>query len=186
MIEGESFVLLKQLRSGLVSQLNPLRSRILNDPYYRLQSLAEVEVAANLGVKIDVNQATVDDWLRLPGLSIHQARSLAALTQAGVQFYGLEDLAAALNLPPQQLQSFQPILQFCYYDAESPHQIQPINPNYASIEQLNRLPGVDLYLARAIVQQRKKAGVYRNLADLQQRLTLPATLTAKLLHYLCF
>ena len=178
--------LFKRLRSGLVSQLNPLRSRILNDPYYRLQSLAEIELAASLGVKIDANQATVDDWLRLPGISIHQARSLAALTQAGVQFYGLEDVAAALNLPLQRLKSFQPILQFCYYDSDSPNQIQPINPNHASIEQLTRLPTVDLYLARAIVQHRQKAGPYRNLADLQQRLTLPPSLTAQLMHYLRF
>lgn len=178
--------MLKRLRSGLVSQLSPLRSRILNDPYYRLQSLEEIALAASLGVKIDVNQATIDDWLRLPGISIHQARSLATLTQAGVQFYGLEDLAAALNLPLQRLNFFQPILQFCYYDTEKPNQIQPINPNHTSIEQLTRLPVVDLYLARAIVQQRQKAGPYRNLADLQQRLTLPASLTAKLMHYLCF
>ena len=185
-MQGEGAGLLKRLRSGLVSQLNPLRSRILNDPYYRLQSLDEIALAVSLGVKIDANQATVDDWLRLPGISIHQARSLAALTQAGVQFYGLEDLAAALNLPVHRLKSFQAILQFCYYDAESPCQIQPINPNHASIEQLTQLPDVDLYLARAIVQQRQKAGPYRNLADLQLRLTLPAPLTTQLLHYLRF
>jgi DNA uptake protein ComE-like DNA-binding protein len=77
----------------------PLRVKLLNDPYYRLQSLEEVRVAAELGIYIDVNQAGVDDWLRLPGLSIHQARSLTALTQSGVQLHCLEDLAAALNLP---------------------------------------------------------------------------------------
>ena len=53
-----------------------IRNKIANDPYYRFQSLQEIAIAAELGIKIDVNQATVDDWLRLPGLSIHQARSL--------------------------------------------------------------------------------------------------------------
>ena len=59
-----------------------LRSRIIEDPYYRFKSAFEIAVAADLGVKIDVNQANVDDWLRLPGISIHQARQLVALSQA--------------------------------------------------------------------------------------------------------
>jgi hypothetical protein len=49
-----------------------IRTRIQSDPYYRLQSPAEIAIAATLGMRIDVNQASVDDWLRLPGISIHQ------------------------------------------------------------------------------------------------------------------
>ncbi|HEY9302535.1 MAG TPA: ComEA family DNA-binding protein, partial [Phormidium sp.] len=71
-----------------------IRTRILKDPYYRFQSLEEVALAASLGIKIDANEATVDDWLRLPGLSIHQARSLVELTRNGIQFHCLEDVAA--------------------------------------------------------------------------------------------
>ncbi|MDJ1183607.1 hypothetical protein PMH09_10385 [Roseofilum sp. BLCC_M143] len=95
--------------------LNAKRDRILNDPYYRFQSIAEIEFAAKLGIRIDVNQATIDDWLRLPIISIHQARSLVRLTQSGVQFYDLEDIADALELPVQSLRAIAPILQFCYY-----------------------------------------------------------------------
>ncbi|MGB7440454.1 MAG: ComEA family DNA-binding protein, partial [Coleofasciculaceae cyanobacterium] len=47
-----------------------IRVRLENDPYYRLQSVQEIAVAAALGIKIDVNRAGVDDWLRLPGISI--------------------------------------------------------------------------------------------------------------------
>ena len=43
-----------------------LKRRILNDPFYRFQSLEEVAIAVELGIKIEVNQATVDEWLRLP------------------------------------------------------------------------------------------------------------------------
>lgn len=164
----------------------PLREKLLNDPYYRLQSTEEVRVAAELGIYIDVNQAGVDDWLRLPGLSIHQARSLTALTQSGVQLHCLEDLAAALGLPVQRLRTLEPVLKFCYYDAESICTIRQINPNTASVETLSQIPAVDLFLARAIVQNRQTYGVYRNLADLQKRLSLPGQLTAELLHYLRF
>jgi DNA uptake protein ComE-like DNA-binding protein len=161
-----------------------LKQQILSDPYYRLQSVAEVRLAAALGVYINVNQSCIDDWLRLPGLSIHQARSLTALTQAGVQFHCLEDVAAALSLPVQRLQPLAPILQFCYYDQSNT--IQPLNPNFASIEMLTQIPAVDLFLARAIVQQRQTHGPYRHLADLQQRLRLTSAVTADLLHYLRF
>ena len=157
----------------------------LTDPYYRFQSLAEVQQAAKLGVRIDANRSGVDDWLRLPGLSIHQARSLVALSQSGVQFHCIEDIAAALSLPVQRLQPLGLILQFCYYDPNSPIEIQPLNPNLASPEALSQIPIVDLFLARAIVQERQR-GAYRNLVDLQQRLALPGQTIAELMHYLRF
>ena len=70
------------------NRLNPnwqaIKVKIQHDPYYRLQSVQEIVIAAQLGMTIDVNQASVDDWLRLPGLSIHQARTLFDLTSLGV------------------------------------------------------------------------------------------------------
>ena len=58
---------------NLRRQIHPLASR-LTDQGYRLRSQGEVDLAAELGFSLDVNQATVDDWLRLPGISIRQAR----------------------------------------------------------------------------------------------------------------
>lgn len=164
--------------------IQPLRSRLLSDPYYRFRSIAEIQLAAQLGLYIDANRAGVDDWLRLPGLSIHQARSLVALVQSGVQFHCLDDVAAALGIPVQQLQLVAPILKFCYYDAESLDHIQPVNPNFASIEQLTRVPKIDLFLAKAIWSDRQKHGTYQSIAHFQQRLALPAELISHLMHYL--
>jgi len=101
----------------MCQQLNPqflaIRTRLYND-YYRLQSSEEIAVAAALGIQIDVNQASVDDWLRLPGLSIHQARVLVELCRSGVQFYCL-DIAAALNATAAT-KPLEPVLKFCYYE----------------------------------------------------------------------
>lgn len=167
-----------------IAQTSSLQTK-LQDPFYRLQTFEEVQQAASLGFQIDVNQADTDDWLRLPGISIHQARTLAELRRSGVQFHAVEDLAAALGLAVHRLQPLAPVLRFCYYDPESVCQIQPINVNTATAEMLVRLPGVDLYLARAIVTQRRQ-GTYRNLPHLQRRLSLPADLTERLMHYLTF
>lgn len=169
---------------GAVNRSASVQAR-LQDPFYRFQSLEEVQQAARLGVRIDVNRASMDDWLRLPGLSIHQARNLAELSQSGVQFHALEDVAAALNLPVHRLQPLAAILLFCYYDSNSVNTIQPVNANTASVECLIRVPAIDTYLARVIVQNRRQ-GPYRNLSHLQRRLSLSAELTANLMHYLTF
>lgn len=157
-----------------------------HNPYYRFASSEEVRLAATQGIQIDANRAGVDDWLRLPGISIHQARLLVNLRQAGVPFHCLEDIAAALSVSVQQLQPWQPILQFCYYDADSLDAAPTCNPNTDSIEQLCQIPGIDLFLARAIVQNRQQGGKYHHLADLQQRLGLSGQSTADLMHYFRF
>jgi DNA uptake protein ComE-like DNA-binding protein len=163
-----------------------LRQKITNDPYYRFQSLAEIRIAAEHGIRIDVNTASLDDWLRLPGLSIHQARLLTQLTESGVQFYCIEDVAAAIGTSMQRLKPLEPILQFCYYDLESLNAIDRVSLNVAPTESLQQLPGVGPVLARAIVRDRTSRGDFRNLIDLQDRLSLPTALTADLMHYLKF
>jgi len=163
-----------------------IRMRIQNDPYYRLQSGQEIAIAAAFGMRIDVNQASVDDWLRLPGISIHQARLLVELTSSGVQFYCIEDIAAALSLSVGRLRPLQPILDFCYYDSESLLMPQQINVNDASVEQLTKIPVIDLFLARAIAQNRLEHGFFRNLADFQRRLELNPQLVSELMYYIKF
>lgn len=78
----------EQLREWLQQRQSSSQSlnQRLQDPYYRFQSVEELRLAAVLGVRLDVNQASVDDWLRLPGLSIHQARLLVTLNQSGCSF----------------------------------------------------------------------------------------------------
>lgn len=162
------------------------RRRILEEPYYRLQSLEEVAIAAQLGRKVDVNRATVDDWLRLPGISIHQARLLVQLNQQGVHFYCLEDIAAALGLPPNYLQPLEIILDFYYYPPETLLTTTLINPNTAQVETLQTIPGIDRELARAIVSDRQAQGRYQSLADLQSRLALSGEIVVKIMYYLHF
>lgn len=163
-----------------------LQPHLIADPYYRFRSGAEVQRAAALGIRIDVNRAGVDDWLRLPGLSIRQAQLLTQLSQQGVQFLCMEDLAAVLDLPIHRLMPLAPILQFCYYDTHSLDKPDRANPNRDGYEQLAAIPGLESSLARRIVRDRLLHGPYQNLADLQQRLNLSPTQTQALMHHLRF
>jgi DNA uptake protein ComE-like DNA-binding protein len=168
---------------SLRAQLHPLASRLSQDPAYRLRSYQEVRQAAQLGFSIDVNRATVDDWLRLPGLSIRQAQGLVRLHQAGVQFHCLDDVAAALGVAPASLRPLAPVLSFCYYD-EHNGTLPSISLNQATVPQLIGLPGMTAGLAQAVVQERSHRGPYQDLADLQRRLRLPPDLVQALMYYL--
>lgn len=163
-----------------------IRAKIQSDPYYRFQSLEEIAIAVELGIQIDVNQASIDDWLRLPGISIHQARTLVELTGIGVQFFCPEDIAAAISIPRQRLTLLQPILYFGYCDPESLLSPQRVNPNTASVAQLEQIPLLEASLAELIVQNREENGAYRNLPDLQNRLGLKSQLISQLMYYLQF
>jgi DNA uptake protein ComE-like DNA-binding protein len=161
-----------------------LRSRILEDPYYRFKSAFEIAIAADLGVKIDVNQASVDDWLRLPGISIHQARQLVALSQAGVAFYSISDLVAALGIPIARLQWLAPILSFQYYDQATA--LPAANINRATITDLLQIPHISPALATEIITQRDQDGKFTDLVNFQQRLGLSGEIIGELMHYLNF
>ncbi|MGB3201741.1 MAG: ComEA family DNA-binding protein [Nodosilinea sp.] len=164
------------------AQINPLASRLKQDPSYRLRSYQEVEQAARIGFSVDVNRATVDDWLRLPGLSIRQAQGLVRLRQAGVQFHCLEDVAAALGVASTQIAPLAPVLSFCYYDSSDA--LPTLSLNQATVHQLGCLPGLPPALAQAIVRERSRRGPYADLADLQRRLGLAPDLVQTLMYYL--
>ena len=176
----------KSWSNSLSSRQSALQARILSDPYYRFQSMTEVAVAAQMGVKIDVNRASVDDWLRLPGISIHQARSLVELAGMGVQLLCVEDIAAALSIPVEPVKRLEPLLYFCYYDPESLSTPGQVNANTASMEQLAEIPLLPPALAARIVGDRQQNGAYRHLADFGQRLALNSQLISQLMHSLKF
>ncbi|PZO51482.1 MAG: DNA uptake protein [Phormidesmis priestleyi] len=170
---------------NFLNRAHPLRRSLQQEPYYRFRSFAELDLAASWGLRIEANTASIDDWLRLPGISIHQARSLYQLTQSGLSFNCIEDVAAALSLPVQQISPWQSVLQFCYYDLDLRLEAIAIDANQATADELATIPAVDIFLARAMVHYRQ-TGPYKDLADLQKRLRLTTAVAVELLHYLRF
>ena len=160
--------------------------KIRNNPYYRFQSLTEIAIAAQLGIKIDVNQASVDDWLRLPGISIHQAKVLVELVSKGVHLVCLEDIAGAIGVPVTRLSTLEPILHFAYYDRLSILSPQKLNLNQASLAEIEQVALWNDDLALLIFNERTKNGKYLNFADLQSRLNLDGELIAKLFSVVTF
>ena len=56
---------------NLALKRQAIAAKIQADPYYRFESVTEIKIAGELGLKIDVNQASIDEWLRLPGISLN-------------------------------------------------------------------------------------------------------------------
>lgn len=177
---------LQQFGQSLTPQQRAIRTRLVQNPHARLRSPLEVAIAAELGLTLDANTASVDDWLRLPGISIHQARALVALTANGVQFLCLEDVAAALALPLARLEPYAPLLHFIYRDPASLIAPIQLNANTATPDQLAQIPVLTADLVALLVRERDRHGPYPNLANLQNRLNLNPDLVAQLIHYLRF
>lgn len=163
-----------------------IKHKIKHNPYYRFQSEWEIAIAGELGITIDVNTAEVDDWLRLPGISIHQAKRLVEITQSGINFLCLEDLAAALGVSVLKIQFWQPVLCFAYYSPDSYHYPAKINPNIATLSELSTIPNLPVNTAKKIIEERETYGNYHHIADLQKRINLTPDFSYHLMQYLTF
>lgn len=171
---------------ALEDRLNPLKQRLAQDSYYRFRSADEVQWGVKSGVRINANRATIDDWLRLPGISIHQARALVELSRSGTPLTCWEDVAAVTGISLDRLQAFGEVVQFYYYDPESAVIPRQLNVNRASVEELVTIPTVAQPLAERWVYYRQRWGPYKDWLDLKRRLQLPPDVITTLLHHLRF
>jgi len=158
-----------------------LALKLRRNPGLRLSTATEVRHAAALGWRLDVNRATAADWLRLPGISPHQVDLLLRLQAGGVQLSGPEDLQQLLELPGDQIGCWQPLLLFRWYGEPASPQVRQLDLNRANASQIQAaLSGLSLERCQRLVRERQRAP-FRDLADLQQRLQLPAALVEELI-----
>ena len=158
-----------------------LALKLRHNPGLRLTTAAEVRHAAALGWRLDVNRATAADWLRLPGIGPHQVDLLLRLQAGGVQLSGPEDLEQLLELPGAQVRCWEPLLQFRWYGEPATAQARQLDLNRASASQIHTaLSGLTPERCQRLVRERQRAP-FRDLADLQQRLQLPAALVEELI-----
>ena len=123
---------------------------------------------------MDVNRASRDQWLQLPGCSQDTADLLVRLQRGGVQFASADDLFRLLELPSDLVRLWTPHLLFQWHgDAPPQPQAAPLDLNNASTDQLALLGWPEQRLAN-LMRERRRAG-FKDLADLQERLCLPAS-----------
>ena len=130
---------------------------------------------------LDVNRATAEQWLQLPGCSTAMADVLLRLQRAGVQFSQADDLFQLLDLSPLQAEQWRPHLVFHWYgDAPPLPEPSPLELNAASRLELEQtLLWPEPRLSRLLQERNQKP--FENLADLQERLCLPPEAVEQLL-----
>lgn len=123
---------------------------------------------------VDVNRATAGDWRQLPGCTAEQADLLVRLQAGGVQISGPDELQQLLHLDARTLEAWLPRLRFNWYGEPAPLPPAPLAINRAGAAELTTR--LDLSPGRLQRLQLERARApFRDLADLQQRLQLPAT-----------
>jgi DNA uptake protein ComE-like DNA-binding protein len=160
--------------------------RLRHDPGCALRTGVEVAQAAALGWRLDVNRASAGDWRRLPGIAPAQVDLLLRLQAGGVQLSGAEDLQRLLELSDAQLELWLPVLAFRWYGepAAAAEAAARLDLNRAAAEQLQEL-GLSAERQQRLLRERSRQP-FRDLADLQQRLALPASLVEAWIGKVCF
>ena len=153
-----------------------LALKLQQNPSLRLDDATAVQRASALGWRLDVNRATAADWLRLPGMAASQVDLLLRLQASGIQLSCSEDLQRVLELPASMVQTWLPLLEFRWYGEPAPPAMpaKRIDLNRAAAGELQSL-GLDSQRLGRLLLERNRAP-FLDLADLQQRLQLPAAL----------
>ena len=134
---------------------------------------------------MDVNRASRDEWLQLPGCNQDMADLLVRLQQGGVQFACDDDLFRLLELPTDLAKLWAPHLSFHWHgDAPLQPEATPLDLNNASAEQLEPLCWPEQRLASLLRERRRSS--FTDLADLQERLCLPASAVEALIGRVSF
>lgn len=153
-----------------------LALKLRQNPALPLKDAEEVRRVAALGWSLDVNRATASDWARLPGCRPEQIDLLLRLQAGGVQLSGPEDLQRLLDLDPDTLRTWLPLLSFQWYGGHAPGSAPPrIAINHATAEDLAAQLNLDQTRIERLLRERRR-GPFLDLADLQQRLQLPPSL----------
>jgi competence ComEA-like helix-hairpin-helix protein len=140
------------------------------------------------GELIDPNRADVAELRRLPGVGEVVARALVASREAEGPYGSPEDLTRVRGVGPASVARLRPHLDFTrpppasaltqrasagrpdhaslLEAAAPPGAAEPLDPNRATAEALEELPGIGPALARRIVESRDADGPFRSVEEL--------------------
>ncbi len=124
---------------------------------------------------VDVNRANANDWKKLPGCTDEMVELLIRLQRGGVQLSGPDDLFQLLELPSNLSREWSPHLIFQWYGNKPVlPPIQLIDLNSATPEMIKTTLKWPKERLDRFFKERQRLP-FKNLADLQERLTLPAS-----------
>jgi competence ComEA-like helix-hairpin-helix protein len=166
------------------------RLEVTPDGGFRLAAMPGAQLLT-LGMQLNLNRAGADDLAAVPGLGPALAQRIIDYRTALGPFKKVQDLIDVPGIGPQNLPKLQPYLGLGGPEALAPPAwdvamtaeksragttsgLQPrtpggrIDPNLASKEKLETLPGIGPVLAQRIIDYRRSHGPYKKIADLRK------------------
>ncbi|MEG3932650.1 MULTISPECIES: helix-hairpin-helix domain-containing protein [unclassified Microcoleus] len=134
-------------------------------------SPTNAEELANVRGKIDINECTKDDMVRILGLPIVYANDIESLQNEGYIFTHAEELSEIAGVPESHVRRIAPMICFSYnYQKELQFTWKRLN--ILSPEELIA-SGLDRYVAEKIVRERQRKGAYKSVVEVKRRTGLP-------------
>jgi competence protein ComEA len=132
--------------------------------------------------QVDLNRAAEAELVQLPGVGERTARQIVAYREEHGGFHEVEDLQAVHGIGPAKLSNLRPHVRVGEADgvtsaASLPAErrrgkkeeslTEPIDVNWASLTELQRLPGIGPKMSQRIADERRKAP-FRSVDDLRR------------------
>ncbi|NJK67679.1 MAG: hypothetical protein HC789_09170 [Microcoleus sp. CSU_2_2] len=129
------------------------------------------EELANVRGKIDINECTKDDMVRILGLPIVYANDIESLQNEGYIFTHAEELSEIAGVPESHVRRIAPMICLSYnYQKEA--RLTWKRLNILSPEELIQ-SGLDRVVAEKIVRERQIKGEYKSVIDVKRRTGIP-------------
>lgn len=128
--------------------------------------------------QININTADTTALIALPGIGSKLANRIINFREKLGGFYKVDQVAEVYGLPDSTFQRIKPRL-FC-----NSGDIQKININTATLEQLKAHPYIKYQIGNAVIQYRNQHGNFQSVNDLKQIQSITDELFQKIVPYL--
>jgi|GEM_PF-1783336 len=129
-------------------------------------------------ILLDINTASVNDWMEIRGVGKYYARAITKYRTALGGFHSLDQL---LEVPGMRKESYLKINQYLKIESKN---LRTIDVNSAEKEILVQHPYIESKVASSIVKYRRKHGSYKKLSDLKKSYLIDGKLLTKISPYL--
>lgn len=127
---------------------------------------------------ISLNMADTTELQRIPGIGSYFAKLIVKQRQKLGGFYAYDQL---IEIPYMKDQAIDALATYTYLDST---EVQRLNINTASLEQLGQHPYITWAQARAIVNYRKQHGDFKKLEEIQKTDVMSPSEYVKIAPYL--
>ncbi|OAA31927.1 hypothetical protein AT15_03625 [Kosmotoga arenicorallina S304] len=117
--------------------------------------------------KLDLNKASVEELISLPGIGEIKAKSIIDYRETHGGFGSIEELKEVNGIGDKTFSKLKELIFVGTTRLEKTPAKTLINVNRASAQELEKLPGIGPTLAERIIRYREEHGSFRELSELE-------------------